>query len=193
MATVVGVLLVSLAIIGWDYYRGNVRSQLAEKYTKALMLGSEGRLEESAALLKGLENKAGSQYGTLGKLSQALISAKNGQETEAIEIYEAISKEKAVSENLRGFAQLQAAKYSMKAGDLENAQQMLALLTKPGGTENVAWRPLAMEMEGILQLKKGNKEEASKIFSNLLLSKTIPESMKNRVKVMALRISATVK
>lgn len=189
-ATVVGVLFVSLVYIGWDYYRAQARSQLAHKYTKALMLGSEGRLDESQKLLQELQNKSGSQYGTLARLSEALVAIKESREQDAVRIYNDVSKDKSVESSLRNFAALQSAKYLLKEGKLDESKMILSALTKLGNEGNAAWRPMAMELEGILLMKQGKPEEAYKVFYNLSFSKTISPNMQNRVTIMKSYLNA---
>ncbi len=128
-------------------------------------------------------------YQSLTKLRLLQVEYEAGNHQEAIKIAEEIYGNGNYEREIRDLGGLLSAYISMEK--LDSNEDFSIKRLQEISKEDAPWRFFALELQGIISLKKGDKEKAASIFSNLASSAELPQGM--RMRVEALRVKAESK
>jgi hypothetical protein len=108
------------------------------------------------------------------------MKARAGEVNDAIAIYGALAADTAIDPIYRDLATLLALQYELKDGNPTSIIERLARLTAPGSP----WRPTALELTALAQLKAGNKDDALATYQRLADDHTAPQGARGRAAEM---------
>mgnify|MGYP003338884701 FL=1 len=171
---------------GWDHYSFTKLIDSSHQYEVAENLLLEGKRDDSLALFSNLSEKGFGSYQKLGEIRQAALLKESGNIEAALNIYARISKDPSRGTILMDAASLNLVLIKLGQSDQksENLISYLRPLAEPG-------RPLrfsAMEVLGLLEIKRGDTKSAGSIFKKLADNLEAPESLRAR----ALRLTTVL-
>ena len=163
---------------GWNHYSFTKRMDSSHQYQVAENLLREGKPDDALALFSDLSRKGFGSYQKLGEMRKAALLRDSGDIEAAVDIYARISRDTSQSRVLRDAASLNLVLTKFGASDKkrESLISYLRPLTEAG-------RPLrfsALEVLGLLEIKRGNKKSAESIFKKLADALEAPESLRAR-------------
>lgn len=176
----VGVVIVATGIfVGWRQYDARLRGEEGERYQFALDLLHQDKLKEAIAAFAPLAHDSG-RRAVLARFEEAAILERNGDLSGATARYEAIAGDASVDSVFRDLATILASQDGLAHGD---AAQIVARL-QPLTTADGPWRPSAVELTALAQLKMGDKKAARANFQRLADDRTAPQGMRTRAAEM---------
>ena len=109
----------------------------------------------------------------LAQFHAAAITAIGGDKDKALQTYDTIAHDTKIDSVFRQFADLQAVRLQMDSADPASLMARLQPLTD----ENAPWRFSAMEYQGYLALKMGDKAKARALFNELAQNAAVPHNL----------------
>lgn len=174
------VVIVGTAVyVGWRQYDARLRAEEGEQYQVALDLLHQDKLKEANAAFAALAQDS-ARRAVLARLEEASIVVRSGDLSGATARYEAIAADASVEPAFRNLATVLAAQYGLAHGD---ATQIIARL-QPLTEDNGPWRPSAIELTALAQLKTGDKKGARANYQRLADDQTTPQGMRTRAAEM---------
>lgn len=132
---------------------------------------------QAAAKLEAAAKNINAPMPRMLALLQAAAQAKAvGDDATALRIYEALTKERGIIEPYPDFLKLQIAWMTVDQGDPQKLSELLAPLAMDGRP----FRYSAREMQGVLALRLGKREEAQAIFTALRDAAEAPQILRDR-------------
>ena len=174
-----GIVLFTTVSVGWQSYITNKTRGMGDDFSAAVQLVLEQDVDAAVLALDRVTESTSDGYVTLAKLKKASLLIENGKISEGLKIYSELEKT-AVDASFRDMSTIfyvLNAMDTLPAGDLINK---ISQLTKP----NNPWSSTAMELEGFLYLKLGDKIKAKETFKILSEKAGIPGDLKSRAKDM---------
>ena len=176
----VGFVIVATGVfVGWRQYDARQRAEEGERYQFALDLLHQDKLKEADAAFAGLAQDSG-RRAVLARFEEATILARSGNIAGAAGRYEAIASDTSVDSSFRDLATILAAQFGLTHG---NPAQIIARL-KPLTAGEGPWRPSAIELTALAQLKEGDKKAARTNYQRLADDQTVPQGMRTRATEM---------
>ncbi len=156
----------------WDLER---RSERSDQFNAALELATDGQNDAAVAALAELGEPDGG-YGTLAVFERARLLAEDGRLDEALAAWEALAASDAAGPALQGVARLFFVMHQIDDGDPVELRAMLAPLFVAGN----GFRPLALELNAVLSLRQGDRDEARRIYTEIADDLTAPPGLRAR-------------
>lgn len=172
LAVIIGVA----AVVGWRHYQQNRRAEAGLDYAAAVEAAAAGRGEDALAAFRKLSSDAPAGFAELGRLQQAAQLARQGNEAGAADVYDAMTRDTAVSEPFRNLALLLHALATLDRADPVALTERLKPLVAPTG----AWRYSAQELTALLARRRGDEKSARDIFKRLADDAATPPSVRAR-------------
>jgi len=175
------ILLVILGVGGYQQWQHHVRSQReaeSARFAAALRAEAEGKSADAQALFSALGQESSSGYGTLARLHEAALRAKDGDREGAINVYEAIAADEAVDRPLRDLATILAA--LQRLGDPNADLAAMKSRIEPLAAKSAAWRYSAMEILALIAQKEGRTEDAKKTYHEIADDPDAPQGARAR-------------
>lgn len=177
-----GVVLVVCVVAGFAGLREYRQAGLAEDghaLWQASRAEEAGERERAAALLAALAADGGGGYPFLAGLRQARMLAADGRRADAVALYDRLAAADGVEERYRQLAALYAAMLLLDEGDAGELAGRLAPLTQG------PWRHSALELQGLLALRRGESAAAAAIFQALAADQQAPAALAARAAELA--------
>lgn len=149
-------------------------------FTAAQKFAIDGKTDDATKALEALATSSSGGYASLARLQTAAAHVKAGKTTEAVAVYDTLSKDSAVDPLFQGFAQMQAALLRLDQADFTEMQNRLTPLTG----DNSSWRFSARELLGLAAQKAGKTEDAKKVLEPLIGDLQAPRSIVERAKMV---------
>ena len=177
---ITGAILVVACVAGykaWENYDRTNRSELGERLTATLRLGSGGNAEAALDALKTFSAEATDGYKMLSGFQAAALLAENGDTEGATAAYDKLAGDSAIDPIYRDLAILLGAIQRMNNGEdttsLKSVLAPLALDTNP-------WRYSARELMAVVAQQSGEHDTARKLFKALSEDATTPQGIRQR-------------
>ncbi|TYC63367.1 tetratricopeptide repeat protein [Rhodobacterales bacterium] len=180
------IALAVLIVVGTGGYRGwlyweNTRSQAAgDTFMQAIKLSNEQKYEEAAALYGELDEALGG-YPALASFRRATDLANSGQADQAIDAFDALSRDDSLMQALRDAAALRAAFLAVDTQDYAAIADRAEPLT--GNTS--PFRASAREVLALSAWKTGDIDAARRWISALDDDQTSPVDVTRRVALLS--------
>lgn len=175
----VAVVVATGVVVGWRQYAARLRADEGERYQIALDLMRGDKLQEAKAAFAALA-QGSSERAVLARFEGAALLAKSGDPAAAAARYEAIAADASIDPTFRDLATILSAQYGLARGDPHAIIRRLQSLVDSAG----AWRPSALELTALAQLKAGDKAAARANFQRLADDGTAPRGMRTRATEM---------
>jgi hypothetical protein len=186
-----GGLIIAIALLivagagGWQAWRWwEARRDLgaAAEYIAAMSaadrLGPDATAGRAEAIA-GFEHvgaTAPEGYATLARLRAATLKADAGDLRGATALWDQVAADGAADPLLRDLASLIWVEHQVDAGD----PALLEARLKPLSGPDNPWHALALEAQGLLDMRTGKTEQAKEIFRRLAQDATAPEGVRGR-------------
>ena len=125
-------------------------------------------------------------YRTLARLRAAALKADSGDIAGAAALWDQVAGDGSADPLLRDLATLLWAQRQIDQGDPSRLEARLKPLTEPGN----AWRDLAREQLGLLDLRQGHTAAAQTVFRQLSQDVTAPTGVRSRATALLSRLGA---
>lgn len=175
-------VLVVAGVAGWRFWQTqqHAAAEAASlQYDEANHLARDGKTAEADSIFTNLEEQGPAGYKMLARFRSAAQTAKADPAKGAAE-FDALAGDTALGDGLRDLARLRAALLRMD-GPTPDA----ALTNLQGLAAGSPYRHTAREMLGLASLRKGDYEEASRWFDQIVADPETPRSLRERIEVYA--------
>lgn len=174
-----GLVIVALVVLiaatagvsAWRSWHSEKNQKATAEFLSALKPSDETK--EIQALEDFAQRNHGVTQAAFAQLRAASLAAKNGNQDQAIQIYDAVAKDSSVDPAFRQLADLMSVRLQLDTGTPADLQKRL----EPLMTEKAPWRYTAMEYSGYLALRAGDKAKAKQIFTDLSQNASVPQSL----------------
>ena len=175
-----GVILTVAAYAGWQAYSERQRLADGERFAAALQQVRPGTEAAAADALSMVAQESGAGYAVLARLREAALRAEAGEAAGAIALYDALAADDGVDPLFRELALLLSVMHQMDGGDAATLIERLTPLTAAGNP----WRHSALEIDGILAFRSGDRGRAREVFTRLSDDATTPQGLRARAAEM---------
>ncbi len=164
----VAVFLVAIMAISYSIYQKSQQEKYSEKLHRALVDQQIGETEKFRAALKEIAESKSAPGGvkSLASLRYSALLVQEGKQDEAVKIYLNVADCGSCEDYTRDLARLLVVKVWM-ADPAELAKEDLASRIKKLEDASDILKLNIAEQRALLELNKGNREEAKKIFSEI--------------------------
>jgi hypothetical protein len=180
IALAVLVVLATGGVSQWRKYQLHQREMEGARYVAALALAQQGKDKDAADAFAVIAREASGGHATLARFEAAALQARSGEVDGAIAAYAALAADGTVDSVYRDVATLLWAQLSLKNGDPKAIIDKLASFTP---AEN-PWRPTALELSALAELKAGNKPQARTLYQQIADDLLAPQSARARASEM---------
>jgi len=168
-------VLVTVGTVLWQEHQENKRQAEARSFALAMEQVAQNNLPASTALLADLA-KNGGGYQVLAQLQQAALKVKAGDHAGAVAIYDQIANDSDAGKPFRDLATLLSALTGFDKADPAALDRKLEPLAAAGS----AFRPSALEMRGLLAIRRGDYKAAKVYFQAIAEYATAPGGLRQR-------------
>jgi len=180
-AVVAAGLLGLAGYLWWDYSSQADAAQRSEKFLIALDNLDTGARDAAEKELAPIASEGGDGSQAAAALLQAGILLEKGKQAEAIKAYAAIAADDSLATPFRDLATIREISASFDTLPPAQIEARLKPLAVPGN----AWFGSAGELLGMAYLKQGKDKQAGTLFAAVARDKTVPDSLRSRVRQMA--------
>ncbi|HZS84092.1 MAG TPA: tetratricopeptide repeat protein [Stellaceae bacterium] len=175
------IVLATAAVVGWQKYEASRRHALSIRYAAALELAQKDETAKAADAFAALAREASGGQAVLARLQEAMLRAKSGNTAAAIAAYKSLSQDGSIDPAYRDLATLLAALHELGTVEPKTVIAELEPLTRNGNP----WRPSALEVTALAQLRAGDRAAALQIYKTLADDLTAPQALRQRATEMA--------
>lgn len=175
-------LLLALAGVGgwqgWKWYETREREAAAAAFMAAHRdTAAQGAdLPAMAARFEGLAASGPEGYRTMARLRAAALQAEAGQRDAALALYDRVANDGAADPLYRGLASLMWVLRSMDSAEPAALLARVQPLAQPGQP----WSASARELQGLIELRAGQRDAAKRTLEALVRDDTVPQSIRER-------------
>ena len=172
-------VLVVLSVGGYKYWTAqDLQKRQADSaaYQEAISRVGAGDVDGAISTLGDLARDGGGGYAVLARLRQAALAAKQGDLEAAALAYAVVAADAGAPSILRDLAKVRSVATRLETVDLAELEPLLDSVTGAGNP----WRPLALELKGVLAVKIGDVAAAREIFAGLADAAETPTGMRAR-------------
>ena len=160
---------------GWQDYRDRQLQAAGRAYVQAIDLVVKEDLAGATAAMAEVAARGGG-YGLLARLEEASLKVRAGDRPGAVKIYDALAADESAYRPFRDLATVLSVLVSLDTGDPAALSQKL----KPLSAAGQAFRPSALELQGLLALRPGDFKAAKQSFRGLADEAGAPQGMRQR-------------
>ena len=165
------------AWLAWDKSQRGAQS---EQYAAALALVADGQESEAQAAMAAFGGPGEGGYAVLAAFQEARLKAETGDLEGAVAIWDRVASEAGVGAAFQGVALLLSTLHQLDEGDPETLGARLLPLIDGGS----AFRPLALELSGLLALRSGDEAKAREHFTAIVSDVAASSGVRNRATQM---------
>jgi len=180
---IAAMVLIVAAVGGFRFYQSWGLSQSGEsgaKYSTALKLLGEAKIDQAAPLLDELAESGYGAYPILAKIQEAASLAKSSRRDEAVSIYDSIANDTSIDVTFRDLARIRAGFLLVDVATPEDIAERLGSLA----TDDGIWRHTAREIMALSQYGAGDYAAADELFDTIMADPAAPARLKSRAEIM---------
>ncbi|MEA2782595.1 MAG: hypothetical protein QOK29_4139 [Rhodospirillaceae bacterium] len=175
IAFAVAAVVMTAALVGWQNYRESQRESDGRSFATA-MHHVAAKDTPAATAAFGKLAQSGGGYHVLALLQQAALKTKAGDVSGAAAIYDQLAGDSNVDRPFRDLATILSALVTFDKADPAILDKKLA----PMSAEGAAFRPSALELRGLLAVKRGDFKTGRQYFQQLADDITAPGGLRQR-------------
>ncbi len=160
----------------WQHFEREARLDNSAKYFEAQALLAAEKESDAINAFTNLADEAGGGYGIIARLREAAARASHGDTSGAVLAYKRLADDDDISPVYRDLARLLAATRLIDEGNSAEVEALLAPLLQGDG----AWRHSARELEAVLALKEGRRQDAINRLQGLVDDAETPNGVRER-------------
>lgn len=177
---IVGIAIVYGGYMYWRHWNHQSQLEISQQLMNMMTSYKEGKDEEAELIFEKIKDKKG--YGALAQLLKATHQGTVlDKPDEAVKIYRDLSTESSQDKKFRDLAEILEALHSM---DTQKLDETTKILEKVGKESSNPWHGMAMELEAVAEIKKGNKEKGLELFNKLADDATVSDAVRVRAKAL---------
>lgn len=180
-AVVVAGLVALAGYLWYENHQKTVAGERGEELTKALDQVEAGNLKAADDALAPLAKDSPAAYRAAAQMMQASVASQQDKPAEAARLFAAVAADTQAPQAYRDLATVRevATRFDQMApAEVVDRLKSLAVTGSP-------WFGTAGEMVGVAQMKQGKNKEAAALFASIAKDKTVPESLRRRVRQLA--------
>jgi hypothetical protein len=175
IAFAVAAVVMTAALVGWQNYRESQRESEGRSFAIAMHHVAAKDMPAAIAAFGKLAESGGG-YRVLALLQQAALKAKAGDPSGAAAIYDQLASDSHVDRPFQDLATVLSALVTFDKADPATLDKKLA----PLSAEGAAFRPSALELRGLLAVKRGDFKTGKQYFQQLADDITAPGGLRQR-------------
>lgn len=176
IAFALSIVIATACYVTWKSWRTE-QMQEASTGLVTILADRSGNSAKRVEMLKAFADKHdGTMQQTLAQLHAATLEVVAGNKDKAIQIYDGIAKDSDAEDSFRQMSDLLSVQLQLDSGDPAALQKRL----EPLAEDKAPWRYSAMEYQGYLALRTGDKAKAQKIFTQLAQNSDVPQTLSAR-------------
>jgi hypothetical protein len=175
IAFAIAAVIAVTAFSGWQDYRERQRQAEGRAYAQAINLVVKNDVSAASAAMAEIAAKDGG-YRVMALLEEASLKVSAGDRAGALKIYDAIAGDGSFGPPFRQLASVLSALVSLDSAD----PRALTKKLQPLAGEGQAFRPSALELQGLLALRQGDFKVAKQYFRTLSDDPSAPGGMRQR-------------
>jgi len=175
VAFFVAAVLVTVGTVFWQEHRETQRQAEARSFALAMDQVAQKNLPASTALLADLARQGGG-YRVPALLQQAALKLKAGDRAGAAAIYDQLAADSDAGKPFRDLASLLSALVGFDQADPAALDRKL----EPLAAEGSAFRPSALELRGLIAIRRGDFKAAKTYFQAIADDSTAPGGLRQR-------------
>ncbi|MBO6899954.1 MAG: tetratricopeptide repeat protein [Rhizobiaceae bacterium] len=182
-ALIGAVVLVVAATAGWvgyDYWTQSRANASGDRFSAALELASDGRLDEAQAAFEALQADGYGAYPVLAKLRTAAVLAERGEADAAVAEFDAVAADGSVPASIRDMARLRAGYVLVDSGSYDDVAARVEVLT----ADSASLRHAAREALALSAWREGRAADALALFEQITDDESAPRNARQRATVM---------
>ena len=176
------IVLATGAIVGWRQYQDHVRTARSIDYQNAVSLAARGDDGAAAAFAKIGAGEDG--YGSLARLREAALAARQGDRQGALAVYEKLADDARVDPLFRQAATILYAELALAGDRAEPDRASLDTRLMPLMAPGNPWRLVASELAALNALKAGDTARARALYQAVADEASAPAGMRARAAEM---------
>ncbi len=174
------IITLAVGIVLWTASATAYRSWRADQAQQSTAAFISASSADTAKSLESLEqfaaNHPGADLGAFALLRAAATSADKGDKENAIRLFDKVAANAKADPVFRQLGDLLSIQLQLDSGD----SAVLSERLQPLAAANAPWRYSALEKEGLLALRAGDKTKAKRIFAYLSQEEAAPPSIGER-------------
>ncbi|MFC0407838.1 tetratricopeptide repeat protein [Roseomonas elaeocarpi] len=182
----VAALVVVAGVGGWQglrWYRGNQAEQTAEMFLAVSQSAEQqgGELGPIGDRFAAMVPKAPEGYRILARLRAAALKAESGDRDAALRLWDEVAQDRDAPPLYRDLGSLMWVLHGLDTQDpalLSGRIAPLAAIDSP-------WRSSARELQGLVSIRQGQRDEARRTFQALAADITAPQGIRDRAARLA--------
>ncbi|WP_428375526.1 hypothetical protein [Lichenicoccus sp.] len=184
-AAIAAVLVVAAGVGFWQFQlwrQGQAAQATASVFFAAMQQADSSRAAGGSAAMRAVplfeqvQRDGPEGFRTLARFRQAQIVWDAGDHKAALALWSAIDQDAAADPDLRGLADLLWVQHQVDDGDPALLESHLGTLSRPGAP----WRPMAQELDALIDLRTGHVAEARRTLAMLGEDGAASEDLRNR-------------
>jgi hypothetical protein len=175
------------AVTGWRWYEGRLNRAQSVRYAAAMALAQKNEPRQAADAFALLAREGSGGQAMLARFQEAALSLKAGDDKAALATYQALAQDGSVDTVYRDLATLLAALQELNStADPKSVIAEVEKLTAEGNP----WRPSALEITALANLKAGDRDKARDIYKSIADDLTAPQGLRARAAEMAASLAS---
>jgi hypothetical protein len=175
IAFFVAAVLVTAGTVAWQGHQETQRQAEARSFALAMEQVAQKNVPASTALLAELAGRSGG-YRVLALLQEASLKTKAGDRAGAAAIYDQLAADGDAEKPFRDLATMLSALVGFDRADPVALDKKLA----PLAAEGSAFRPSALELRGLIAIKRGDFKAAKSYFQAIADDAAAPGGLRQR-------------
>ncbi len=175
IAFAIATVVMTAGIVGWQDYRERQREADGRAFALAMELVNKGDVSAASAAMADIAGKSGA-YHALALLQEGGLKLRSGDRAGAAAIYDRLAADDGIQRPFRDLATILSAVTTFDRAESSAIDKKLQPLTAQGAP----FRPSALELEGLLAIKRGDYKAAKQTFQQLADDPNAPGGLRQR-------------
>lgn len=176
IALALAIVLATAALSAWRTWHRDRDQTASAGLLDALNPKESDQNKQIDALTTFAQSNSHLTQATLARFYAANLAVQSGKMDQALQLYDAISKDETAEKAFRQLADLRSVELQLNSGDIT----LLSKRLEPLAADDAPWHFTAQEYQGYLALRAGDKAKARALFLSLSQNAGVPRSMSSR-------------
>jgi hypothetical protein len=186
LAGCIGIVVVVGGFKGWQYWQAQLAEKAGMEWYNAITLSAAGKTAEADAAFDEITKSGHKGYSVLAKLSQAARLGQDGNNSEAVKIYDGVAADTAIDQPLRDLARVRAAYLLV---DSEGVTDLTPRLSGLDGS-NSSWRHAVREILALAHVRAADFKAADEQLKLILADPATPAALRARTVLVSAQIQS---
>lgn len=186
LAGCIGIVVVVGGFKGWQYWQAQLAEKAGMAWYNAISLSAAGKTAEADAAFDEITKSGHKGYSVLAKLSQAARLGQDGNNEQAVRIYDGVAADTAVDQPLRNLARIRAAYLLV---DTDGVSDLTSRLSGLDGSDS-SWRHAVREILALAYVRESDFKAADEQLKLILADPATPAALRARTVLVSAQIQS---